>query len=70
MSRPVSLPMRCLGLLAAALSAGLLGACGSGDEQALRLHESLVARLWDSALVGSRAIDEIERLIAAQRAER
>jgi hypothetical protein len=42
----------------------------SGDEQALRLHESLVARLWDSALTGGRAIDEIERLLKAARAER
>jgi len=42
----------------------------SGDEQALRLHESLIARLWDSAIAGGRAIEEIERLIAAQRAER
>jgi hypothetical protein len=35
----------------------------SGDEQALRLHESLIARLWDGALTGSRALDEIRRLI-------
>ena len=35
----------------------------SGDEQALRLHEGLVARLWDGALTGRRASDEIQRLI-------
>jgi transcriptional regulator with XRE-family HTH domain len=33
----------------------------SDDEQAVRMHESLIARLWDGALTGSRAIDEIER---------
>lgn len=33
----------------------------SDDEQALRLHESLIARLWDGAFTGGRAIDEIER---------
>ena len=33
----------------------------SGDEQALRLHESLIARLWEGALTGSRALDEIAR---------
>ena len=37
----------------------------SGDEQALRLHEGLIARLWDSAIAGNRAIEEIERLVAA-----
>jgi transcriptional regulator with XRE-family HTH domain len=37
----------------------------SGDEQALRLHESLIARLWDGALTGSRAVDAIVRLIKA-----
>jgi hypothetical protein len=35
----------------------------SGDEQALRLHESLIARLWDGAVTGSRAVDAIQRLI-------
>lgn len=35
----------------------------SGDEQALRLHESLIARLWDGALTGGRALDEVQRLI-------
>lgn len=35
----------------------------SGDEQALRLHESLIARLWDGALTGRRAADEIQRLL-------
>lgn len=37
----------------------------SGDEQALRLHESLIARLWDSALTGARAVDAISRLTKA-----
>lgn len=37
----------------------------SGDEQALRLHESLIARLWDGALTGSRAVDAIEKLLKA-----
>lgn len=35
----------------------------SGDEQALRLHESLIARLWDGALTGSRAVDAVAKLI-------
>ena len=35
----------------------------SGDEQALRLHESLVARLWEGALTGARALDEIARMM-------
>jgi hypothetical protein len=35
----------------------------SGDEQALRLHESLIARLWESALTGGRALDEITRIL-------
>ena len=38
----------------------------SSDEQALRLHESLIARLWQSSLSGSRAVDEIEKLIKAR----
>lgn len=37
----------------------------SGDEQALRLHESLIARLWDSALTGQRAVDAIAKLMKA-----
>lgn len=37
----------------------------SGDEQALRLHESLIARLWDSALTGTRAVDAIARIAKA-----
>ena len=37
----------------------------SGDDQALRLHESLIARLWDSALTGARAVAAIERLMKA-----
>jgi hypothetical protein len=37
----------------------------SGDEQALRLHESLIARLWDSALTGQRAVDAIAKLTKA-----
>ena len=35
----------------------------SSDEQALRLHESLVARLWESSLSGQRAIEQIEKAI-------
>ena len=35
----------------------------SGDEQALRLHESLIARLWEGALTGARALDEIARMM-------
>ena len=35
----------------------------SSDEQALRLHESLIARLWENALSGNRAIEEIQSLI-------
>jgi transcriptional regulator with XRE-family HTH domain len=35
----------------------------SGDEHALRLHESLIARLWDDALTGNRASDAVQRLI-------
>lgn len=37
----------------------------SGDEQALRLHESLIARLWDGALTGSRAVDAIAKMMKA-----
>jgi transcriptional regulator with XRE-family HTH domain len=37
----------------------------SGDEQALRLHESLIARLWEGALTGSRALNEIARMMKA-----
>ena len=33
----------------------------SGDEQALRLHESLIAR--EGALTGARALDEIARMM-------
>lgn len=35
----------------------------SGDEHALRLHESLITRLWADALTGGRAVDEVRRLI-------
>ena len=35
----------------------------SGDEQALRLHESLIARLWEGALTGSSALNKIARLM-------
>lgn len=38
----------------------------SSDEQALRLHESLVARLWENALSGSRAIDEIQKMMRSR----
>jgi transcriptional regulator with XRE-family HTH domain len=37
----------------------------SGDEQALRLHESLIARLWDGALTGSRAVDAVAKMMKA-----
>ena len=37
------------------------------DEEALRLHETLAARLWDSALTGSKALDEIQKLLKAHR---
>jgi hypothetical protein len=36
-------------------------------EQALRLHETLVARLWGDALTGTRAADEIRKLVKVQR---
>lgn len=39
----------------------------SGDEVALRLHERLAASLWESALTGSKALDEIQRLLKASR---
>jgi transcriptional regulator with XRE-family HTH domain len=35
----------------------------SGDQHALQLHESLIARLWDDALTGNRASDAIQRAI-------
>ena len=35
----------------------------SEDEEALRLHESLAARLWASALTGAAASAEMERLL-------
>jgi transcriptional regulator with XRE-family HTH domain len=35
----------------------------SEDEEALRLHETLAARLWESALTGSKAIDELQKLL-------
>jgi hypothetical protein len=35
----------------------------SGDEQALRLHESLIARLWEGAFTGTRALDAIRKLM-------
>jgi transcriptional regulator with XRE-family HTH domain len=37
----------------------------SSDEQALRLHASLIARLWEGALTGSRALNEIARMMKA-----
>jgi transcriptional regulator with XRE-family HTH domain len=37
------------------------------DEEALRLHETLAARLWDSALTGSKAIDEVQKQLKAYR---
>ncbi|MGH8187490.1 MAG: hypothetical protein ACREUC_13095 [Steroidobacteraceae bacterium] len=39
----------------------------SEDDEALRLHETLAARLWDSALNGSRAVDELQKLLKAHR---
>jgi len=39
----------------------------SGEDEALRLHETLAARLWSEALMGNRAIDEIQRLIRLSR---
>lgn len=39
----------------------------SEDEEALRLHETLATRLWDSALTGSKAIDELQKLIKTHR---
>ena len=39
----------------------------SGDEQAVRLHENLVARLWQDALTGHKAADEVAALIKARR---
>ena len=38
----------------------------SSDEQALRLHEGLIARLWENSLSGSRAIEEIQRMMRAR----
>lgn len=35
----------------------------SEDEEALRLHETLAARLWESALKGEAAIAEVARLL-------
>ena len=37
------------------------------DEEALSLHEMLAARLWESALTGSRAVDEINRQLKSHR---
>lgn len=37
----------------------------SEDEEALRLHETLAARLWDSALKGAAASAELARLLHA-----
>lgn len=39
----------------------------SGDEVALRLHERLAASLWESGLTGSKALEEIQRLLKANR---
>jgi hypothetical protein len=37
------------------------------DEEALRLHETLAARLWECALTGGRAIDELQKMLKAHR---
>lgn len=37
------------------------------DEVALRLHESLAARLWETALTGAKAVDEIQKLLKSAR---
>jgi transcriptional regulator with XRE-family HTH domain len=37
------------------------------DEVALRLHETLAARLWETALTGPKALDEIQKLLKAAR---
>lgn len=37
------------------------------DEEALRVHETLAARLWESALTGSKAIDEVQKQLKAHR---
>lgn len=38
-----------------------------GDDQAVRLHQSLVARLWQDALTGHKAAEEIAALVKASR---
>jgi transcriptional regulator with XRE-family HTH domain len=37
------------------------------DEVALRLHENLAARLWETALTGSKAVEEIQKLLKSSR---
>lgn len=37
------------------------------DEVALRLHESLAVRLWETALTGPKALDEIQKLLKSTR---
>lgn len=39
----------------------------SEDDEALRLHETLAARLWDGALTGPKALDELAKLVRAHR---
>jgi transcriptional regulator with XRE-family HTH domain len=39
----------------------------SEDEVALRLHETLAARLWETGLTGPKALDEIQKLLKASR---
>lgn len=39
----------------------------SEDEEALRLHETLAARLWESALTGPKALDELAKLVRSHR---
>ncbi len=37
------------------------------DEVALGLHESLAGRLWETALTGAKAVDEIQKLLKSAR---
>jgi transcriptional regulator with XRE-family HTH domain len=39
----------------------------SEDEEALRLHETLAARLWETALTGPKALDELAKLQRSHR---
>jgi len=39
----------------------------SEDDEALRLHETLAARLWETALTGPKALDELAKLVRSYR---